>query len=341
MNRACKGGKFLVAAAAVTAIVQFAPAARALGAAGAGAVPFANGIRAAIHAPQELSDGWIVREADGPVLVHPAVGRVPLRDDAAQMVSLDPQAVLQAVQDMQGFRTAVDVEIFVLPAAPREVGGSYSLRGAILLAPGTGPVDPATTSFLTVHEMGHVLTWACLDGRPERWDAYLQLRGLDPAANGPEAAHADRAREILAEDLRFLFGGTLARLSGTIENASIPTPDRVPGLQEMLRGFLEDAGAGLVAAAGRAFPNPCNPAATIEMVVPGHLKGLGGQAVLRVFDARGALVRTLAGGAEANGRVAAVWDGTDGQGAPAASGTYFYVMTLERVAARGSLTLVR
>lgn len=322
--------------------------------AGPGAVPaaaveagprLANGIRITVHTPQALEAEGIVQEADGPVLIHPSVGRVPLCGDAGRMTPFDEAVVRQAVQDLSGFFAAVDVEIFILPATPREVPGSFARRGAILLAPGTGPVDPITASSIVTHEMGHVLTWARLDGAPARWDTYLDLRGLDPAVNGPQASHADRAREILAEDIRFLFGGPLATASGTIENHTLTTPDRVPGLAAMLARFLAEPPTGLVTVAGYAFPNPCNPLTTVEMTLPWDWDKdrtlAQAEPVLRIYDVRGALVRTVAGGRVANGRAAACWDGTDGGGTAAASGHYIYVMTLDRLTARGSVTLIR
>jgi hypothetical protein len=97
--------------------------------------------------------------------------------------------------------------------------------------------------------LGHVLTWACFDRRPEQWRRYLELRGLAGGDHGPDAPHAQRAREILAEDIRYLFGGELATASGAIENPSLVTPDQVDGLQ----AFLSEAlGGGVVAPASPA-----------------------------------------------------------------------------------------
>jgi hypothetical protein len=68
----------------------------------------------------------------------------------------------------------------------------------------------------------------------------------------------------------------------------------------------------------RSYPNPFNPAVKLEYTLarPGRL-------TLKVFDMRGQLVRTLIDEVrETDGFV--VWDGTDSQGAQAASGVYFY-----------------
>ncbi len=68
----------------------------------------------------------------------------------------------------------------------------------------------------------------------------------------------------------------------------------------------------------QGYPNPFNPSVTLRYTLPaaGHL-------TMKVFDARGALVRTLLDGPvdEADGTV--TWDGRNDAGAQAASGLYF------------------
>jgi hypothetical protein len=67
-------------------------------------------------------------------------------------------------------------------------------------------------------------------------------------------------------------------------------------------------------------PNPFNPMTTIRYDVPAG----GGAVSLRIYDVRGALVRTLVDGAQTAGRKTAVWNGRDNHERPAASGVYFY-----------------
>ena len=67
-------------------------------------------------------------------------------------------------------------------------------------------------------------------------------------------------------------------------------------------------------------PNPFNPVTTIEFAVP-H----AGRVVLRIYDAKGQVVRTLldtefAGPAQSK----ASWDGRDDAGRVLPSGVYFY-----------------
>jgi hypothetical protein len=77
------------------------------------------------------------------------------------------------------------------------------------------------------------------------------------------------------------------------------------------------AGAGLVAS-----PNPFNPSTVLHF----HSE-VAGNAVLRVFDARGALVRTLVEQWLPAGEHEARWDGRDGSGAEVATGLYFAQLT--------------
>lgn len=66
-------------------------------------------------------------------------------------------------------------------------------------------------------------------------------------------------------------------------------------------------------------PNPFNPTTSIafEVVTAGNV-------TLRVFDARGQLVRTLVDADHQLGAYAVTWDGTDDGGAAVPSGQYFY-----------------
>jgi len=68
-------------------------------------------------------------------------------------------------------------------------------------------------------------------------------------------------------------------------------------------------------------PNPFNPAVAITFSIPdgSDLSPVS----LRIYDCRGQHVRTLVDAASVGGLHRAVWDGTDADGAPVASGVYF------------------
>jgi len=300
-----------------------------------------NGVTATVYSPTEISDQWISLEKDGTYLTHPTAGSVELTDNNEFIYPLDQIEVLAALESMHGFTAEVDVSVFILPATPTRTGGSFARRNAIYLSPGNGPVDPSTIAYITTHEMGHVLTWAFLDDYPERWKAYLELRQLDESSLTVDAAHADRAREILAEDIRALFGGAQATVSGSIENHELVHPYYVDGLESLLAGFFLGGEAQPRQMTSSAFPNPCNPRTSIEMAIPAGLDIENGSGTLRIFDIRGALVQTLSGGAVANNRLVIQWDGTGRSGGVVSSGRYLYVLEVGQLVAKGSVTLVR
>jgi len=78
-------------------------------------------------------------------------------------------------------------------------------------------------------------------------------------------------------------------------------------------------------------PNPFNPTTTIKFDVP-----VDGRATLRVYDVRGALVRTLLDTDLPRGSYWATWDGRDASGRGMASGSYF-----ARLEAGGKMETVR
>ncbi len=236
----------------------------------------------------------------GTWLRHPHAGDIELdttRYPWDALVPVPAAEVIAALEAMHGFATDVDVDVFLLPGFPAGVWSSFARGGAIFMAPTFGPTEASTIHYIVTHEMGHVLTAAAFDPLPTRWQAYLDARGLDASALDPGMAHAERAREILAEDLRHLFGGPLATLSGTIENARLPLPETVPGLTALLVGYLGELSPAAAAAfSARAYPNPCNPRTTVELSLPSGAQVDAGRAVLEILDVRGRLVQRVRGG---------------------------------------------
>ncbi len=309
-----------------------------------------SGLRVRIHTPADLASYLV--HVDGALLLrHPALGELELlqgpddprlaRRDISGFQPLPEDVVADALDDLRHLQVDLDVDVFLLPAPPAEVLSSFARGGAIVLSPAFGPVAASTVADVTVHELGHVLTWACFDRRPEQWRRYLELRGLADGDHGPYAPHAQRAREILAEDIRFLFGGELATASGAIENPSLVTPDQVDGLQAFLSEALGGGPVVAPALACTAFPNPCNPLTTVAMTLPADASGDAGTALLTVYDLRGQAVRMVRGGEIRNGRLLVSWDGDDDAGRPAASGRYAYALTWQRTAGHGTVTVAR
>jgi len=310
-----------------------------------------NGLTVTIHGPKELL-ARCQTAAGALVLNHPGLGDLELLRDPADprlpragveaFVPLDADVVLDALAQVSAPVSDLDVEVLLLPSPPAEILGSFSVRNLIVLSPGFAAAPPSTVHWVTVHELGHVLTWARFDRDPAAWQRYRELRGLDPLSNGPDAPHQAREREILAEDLRFLYGGPLATADGGIENPHLDTPDRVAGLGDHLDATLAaaPAAAGLPAAA--AWPNPCNPRTTVELRLPATAATPDPAAArLEILDARGRRVRLIRGGSLGNGSLQVAWDGTADDGRAAATGRYFYRIGWPGLEARGALTLIR
>ena len=318
--------------------------------AGASAQRFESGVGVRIHTAAELAAD--IRDDRGVrVLEHPALGRLELlhgvddprlpRRDVTEFLPLDAAAVAAAVADLRLDGVDLTLDVFLLPAPPAEILGSFARRSSIVLSPAFGPVDAATIAELVVHELGHVLTWAYFDHAPRAWDAYMDLRGLDPLRNGPAAAHADRAREILAEDLRYLIGGDLATSHQGIENPTLELPDRVDGLELLLRSTVRGRPVLGPALTADAWPNPCNPQTTVRLRLGDLEAGDPGAARLRVLDLRGRVVRTVEGGSLDNGVLSIRWNGVGDDGRVVPSGRYAYVIGWSGREATGTIALIR
>ncbi len=92
-----------------------------------------------------------------------------------------------------------------------------------------------------------------------------------------------------------------------------------------------------VVLAARQAPNPFNPATEIRFDLPRD-----GRVQLRVYDVRGAVVRSLIDeDLPAGTDHIARWNGVDDRGAAAASGVYFYKLETEGESIVGKMALVR
>jgi len=84
------------------------------------------------------------------------------------------------------------------------------------------------------------------------------------------------------------------------------------------------------------WPNPFNPVTWIPFYLP-----RGGQASVRIYDARGALVRTIREKWMNGGAHSVLWDGTDSRGRSVASGVYFCVLSQDGQKQTRKLVLLR
>lgn len=130
---------------------------------------------------------------------------------------------------------------------------------------------------------------------------------LAPAGTPPSARYGSASIYDGANDRMVIFGGfdtavkndvwSLNDLSGTSTGAK-PAPTAVTLHPN--------------------HPNPFNPSTTIEFALTAR-----GNAILRVYDARGRAVRTLFDGTANAGTTSLTWNGRDDAGRAVASGVYF------------------
>jgi len=150
---------------------------------------------------------------------------------------------------------------------------------------------------------------------------------LAPSGTAPTAREGSAAIYDGDNDRMVVFGGTnggtdhnevwaLENLSGTVTHAGESPPPSLDVLQQN-------------------SPNPFNPATVIryELATPGRV-------VLRVYDSRGRLVKTIIDASLAAGPHSAVWDGRDDGGRKAASGVYFYRLDTGRSTQAKKMVLV-
>ena len=207
----------------------------------------------------------------------------------------------------------VAADVFILPY-PRRTGlTSAAGPGLILLSPGVYAVPREQQHAEFVHELGHVVQYARLpDQDVSSWGRYRTLRGItDVSVYCGDAAHADRPHEIFAEDFRGLFGGALARSTGSIENAALTPPAQVAGLSDFM---LQLSGMSLTVALG-ARPNPARGPVLFSR------KGTA-TVMLDLFDLAGRRLATVAPEAMADG-VRWIWDGRDESGRRPGPGVVF------------------
>ena len=232
-------------------------------------------------------------------------------------------AVLAALRAQEYRALRMPVRIYLLPYPRRSLLVSSTSGAELFLSPHVLDIDPRVAAYIVAHELGHAFHNRFMpDGSPA-WEEYRRLRGIDGDGRFHDAAsHAYRPKELVAEDLRVLFGGEAAYFGGMIENTEIARPEDVAGLK---RFFIRVAGEPLAARdriVATSYPNPFNPETEIRVSLPEALSQNAGRVSVRLYSVTGALVRELYDG-RASGDFVVRWDGKDNRGNRVASATYY------------------
>lgn len=185
------------------------------------------------------TDPQIVNAGDG--AFHP-VGETDVTDAVTALT-------YQLVSDLEA-------TVFILPFPRAGLLSSSADDRAIYLSPGVLEYEAHQAHFLVAHEMGHIFQRRYLPSEDQTgWSEYRELRGIeDESIYYDGAPHADRPREVFAEDFRALFGGALAQGDGSIENQRLVPPKSVAGLEQWMKDRVGSTPQGLVQWV--LFPNP-------------------------------------------------------------------------------------
>lgn len=247
--------------------------------------------------------------------------------------------------DLSGRSLKMPVNLYVLPLPRSGLLASSSCGDDIFLSPGVYEIGRCMVACAVTHELGHVFqNRYAAEGTGGAWAEYLKIRGIEDATiYSDDGSHANRPVEIFAEDFRYLFGGSDACYSGTIENSDLPLPGKVAGLEEYFVALAAPAG---VAADTRAFaisnyPNPFNPSTTIRVVFNEPSRGNLRDVDLSIYRVDGSLVRNLYRRGVATDELSVPWDGKDERGSAVASGLYFYAVRSAGHAVTGKMLLLR
>jgi hypothetical protein len=184
-------------------------------------------------------------------------------------------------------------------------------NGVYIFEVDTGATPVAITRFDARYENGAVeLRWELF--ADEDFSGFRVYRSRDAGRTAAIATLADPAtRRFVDDDVApgATLHYTLSALGADGREVLSPTAEvRIPGASTVL---------------DQNHPNPFNPSTTIAWRL-----ARGGSMSLRVFDARGRLVRTLVEGYREAGPGSARWDGRDRRGTAVASGVYFYRLTV-------------
>jgi hypothetical protein len=154
-----------------------------------------------------------------------------------------------------------------------------------------------------------------------------------PAGTIPAGGSAELAVTFKSTGMPLgLHHGQLRILSNDVANPTVAVP-----LVMEIRDYASEVPSLPTAfALSQNAPNPFNPATKISFALP-----VKGPVELRVYDVRGATVRTLVAGELEPGFHDYVWDGRSDAGAQVPSGVYFYRLRTVDGDKTRSMTLVK
>jgi hypothetical protein len=197
--------------------------------------------------------------------------------------------------------------------------------------PGTEFGDSAFWDYVSVEASLDGLVWTPLDG----WDAGAYPEWLSAYPNAPSPSlfrprSLDLTQFYSPNDvvlLRFkLYADSYVNGWGwVIDNLAIQVgaPTDVAGTVPKM-------------SLAQNVPNPFNATTRISFSLP-----RGGETLLRIYDVRGRVVRTLISGPQPAGPQSIDWNGRDDNGVNVASGVYFYRLRAEGELFQRKMTVLK
>ncbi len=294
---------------------------------------FRQGTLASIYSADYVLEHYVQRDGNQAWLEIPDYGKVELLlpREAGGDLSVErfyphsPAHVADAMAAVTHPAPIDGLRVYILPYPRIGLTSSSAVDNKIFLSPGVHPIAEEVTHMVTTHELGHIFhnTFAP-DTDTELWTEYREIRGIeDSGIYCADAQHRNRPHEIFAEDFRFLFGGSMANYSLSIENGDLARPDLVLGLGSFLLslGREHTVGKAPQVLAATNYPNPFNP--TTRVNLSAERSQIGEALSVQVFDARGRLIKTIHRGTLERSEMSFEWNGTDEAGRSVPSGVYF------------------
>ena len=146
-------------------------------------------------------------------------------------------------------------------------------------------------------------------------------------------AHFGLGDATLIDSLRVIWpSGTIDVFEGFLPNKSVTITEggEITGIEKTDRVVPESF------ILSQNYPNPFNPQTTIEYVLtsPSHV-------VLRIYNLRGQVIKTLVNKPQGAGLQTATWTGENGQGQKVSSGVYIYQIKLGDFFTRKKMLLIK
>ena len=226
----------------------------------------------------------------------------------------------------------------VMPEGGLQVGREFKLKVVLSNNPGTVkaihfvlPYDPAQLEFIGVDQSAELKGASYplfFDGRErgQQVDVSLALLGGNTAIGGSGQIASISFRLLQSKDLSLGFSqidlrdGENNKLSGQGENAEYTAILQVPKAYGLSQNY----------------PNPYNLQTQIAYQLP-----QSGLVLLKIYNIRGELVRTLVNEYKPAGYHTVSWDGKNGDGVAVSSGIYFYRLSSESFSATRKMVMLK